>query len=264
MYISGSNFEHSSKPKAWSYDEKNLLGSTHEQLVFVAFLSAKFLANCVLVCTIDRQCCIIVAINLQVRVLDMYLVEGPKVLYRLALSGLKLFASLSQKLGNHNGQLVYLKYPLCPIYRVWVNNGCCSRSAMFYVVTAEGTLVSWSICHTSLELGIYSERMEISLKPCWWNWWKWSRFRFLGRNRWTGHIHTWSIQWIDPVSRAMVHPVELAARMGHMQGARVCVQSIPWWLQVNLVVGGYTNTPLFLFPFLVSALCIGSVRTFLA
>ena len=48
------------------------------------------------------QRCIIVAINIQVRVMDMYLVEGPKVLYRLALSGLKLFASLSQKLGNNS------------------------------------------------------------------------------------------------------------------------------------------------------------------
>ena len=33
---------------------------------------------------------------IQIRVVDMYLVEGPKILYRLALSALKLFASLAQ------------------------------------------------------------------------------------------------------------------------------------------------------------------------
>ena len=37
----------------------------------------------------------------QVRVLDMYFVEGPKFLFRLALSGLKLFASLTKTIGTN-------------------------------------------------------------------------------------------------------------------------------------------------------------------
>lgn len=44
-------------------------------------------------------------ILIQVRVVDMYLVEGPKILYRLAISALKLFASLSQKLGMYSRKL---------------------------------------------------------------------------------------------------------------------------------------------------------------
>ena len=31
---------------------------------------------------------------------DLYIVEGPKIFYRLALSALKLFAALSNKLGE--------------------------------------------------------------------------------------------------------------------------------------------------------------------
>lgn len=36
----------------------------------------------------------------QVRIVDMYVVEGPKLFYRLAISALKIFAALSQCVGE--------------------------------------------------------------------------------------------------------------------------------------------------------------------
>jgi len=93
--------------------------------------------------------------TVQVRVVDMYLVEGPKLLYRLALSALKLYAAHTQAAGQHT---------LCTVcgfsLTSCIHSTCSSggdkysrgRTAVHkqHVHRPKGTVVPGCLCHYPL------------------------------------------------------------------------------------------------------------------
>ena len=63
-------------------------------------MPAKITGYTVFACVSVCLCvCVCVCVCVQVRVVDLYLVEGPKVIYRLALAALKLFTAHTQATG---------------------------------------------------------------------------------------------------------------------------------------------------------------------
>lgn len=86
-------------PEATLHESRHLPKKIAQTLVPLAILQATILGHCESVIIINVYSCTCFSIC-QVRVVDMYIVEGPKIFYRLAISAIKLYTSLAQSAGT--------------------------------------------------------------------------------------------------------------------------------------------------------------------